>query len=566
MVVQVLLKTQLQKAAAFFKNGIGDYHFLIFWTLLNLFQVATTELTSDEGYYWFYSTRLEWGYYDHPPMVAFLIWAGRQLFSGELGVRFFNVIAISVGILFMLKTVPTRQKKLFYLILLATPLFNYITFFVFPDTALVAFSGIALYAYQKFIEKNNLTWSLVLAFSFAFMLYSKYHAVLFIFFIILSNLKLLLNKYFIMTLLLTLLLFFPHLWWQYLNGFPSFIFHLIGRNDPFKINNLFEYLSQQLVIIGLGLIWIPFVVKAEDSYTKALKYISTGTLVFFALSTIKGFVHLHWTSIALFPILILASSFYASKNKKLLLRITILPFLVLILILRLYLSFKIIPVNKLSVDYYHGRKLWSEDIHTLAGKKTVVFESGNSGMREAPLYSFYSHGTGIPLLLGEKKKSQYHLWNYEDSIQGEPILLIRNTEFDSSNTLKTRMGRVIHYREIDCLNSFNNIHIECAPDSVRVEKQKIVFPLTLFNHRSHAMCFGSRQELYVELRAEDGKVFMAKQSFTILDTIEAKSRVQIDFIFEPRPEPTGRFTFVAGFNDPVIGLSVNSTRKKLHIK
>ena len=49
---------------------IRPLHFAAFLLLLNLVQVAFTELTSDEGYYWFYSRSLEWGYAEHPPLIA----------------------------------------------------------------------------------------------------------------------------------------------------------------------------------------------------------------------------------------------------------------------------------------------------------------------------------------------------------------------------------------------------------------------------------------------------------------------------------------------------------------
>ncbi len=68
------------------------YQFLIFfglWTLLNFFQSANTVLLNDESYYWVYSNFLDWGYFDHPPMIAVLIKAGYFFFHNEFGVRLF---------------------------------------------------------------------------------------------------------------------------------------------------------------------------------------------------------------------------------------------------------------------------------------------------------------------------------------------------------------------------------------------------------------------------------------------------------------------------------------------
>ena len=53
-----------------YKNFIS---FLIFITLVNLLQAYFTEITLDEAYYYQYARDLDWGYYDHPPMVALVI-------------------------------------------------------------------------------------------------------------------------------------------------------------------------------------------------------------------------------------------------------------------------------------------------------------------------------------------------------------------------------------------------------------------------------------------------------------------------------------------------------------
>lgn len=44
---------------------IKTSYFILLYTSINLIQIWFTELTSDEAYYWFYSLKLDWGYYDH---------------------------------------------------------------------------------------------------------------------------------------------------------------------------------------------------------------------------------------------------------------------------------------------------------------------------------------------------------------------------------------------------------------------------------------------------------------------------------------------------------------------
>ena len=48
-----------------------------------------TPLSYDEAYYWLWSKHLASGYYDHPPLIAFVIRAGTALFGDtSWGVRF----------------------------------------------------------------------------------------------------------------------------------------------------------------------------------------------------------------------------------------------------------------------------------------------------------------------------------------------------------------------------------------------------------------------------------------------------------------------------------------------
>ena len=60
--------------------------------LLNLLQASFTELLYDEAYYWYYAQNPAWGYFDHPPMVAWMIALGGLFLKGELGVRLLSCL------------------------------------------------------------------------------------------------------------------------------------------------------------------------------------------------------------------------------------------------------------------------------------------------------------------------------------------------------------------------------------------------------------------------------------------------------------------------------------------
>jgi hypothetical protein len=66
------------------KAFLSKNHRLVFyllWLLLGLLQSGLTELQDDEAYYWVFSKYPDIGYFDHPPMIAFLVKMGYSIFS-----------------------------------------------------------------------------------------------------------------------------------------------------------------------------------------------------------------------------------------------------------------------------------------------------------------------------------------------------------------------------------------------------------------------------------------------------------------------------------------------------
>src|ERR1043165_7933966 len=74
------------------------WYFLLLWTILNAVQAYTLEVHADEAYYWLYSRFLDWGYFDHPPMVAIFIRIGDNLWHSEFGIRLITVISSTLSL------------------------------------------------------------------------------------------------------------------------------------------------------------------------------------------------------------------------------------------------------------------------------------------------------------------------------------------------------------------------------------------------------------------------------------------------------------------------------------
>jgi hypothetical protein len=528
--------------------------FLLFWFILNILQVSFNELTSDEGYYWFYAQHLQWGYYDHPPMIAAMIKAGSFLLPGELGVRLFNVVFSTAGLYLFFRLLPDTFKstKKTYLVLLSAPLLHYLTFIVFPDGPLLFFSLAFLFLYKRFLEKETWPAALLMGTSLALMAYSKYHGALVLLFTILANPKLLKSGYFYFSLFIAALFFAPHIWWQYQNDFPTLKYHLSGRTGGWSFKHVGEYISQQIFAIGPGLIFLPFVTKPTDVFERTLTFIIVGTLSFFLVSSFKTFVHFHWTSIALFPLLYFAVAYYNNPQKNNLFKSLLIPFIVLFFVARILLMFPVIPGMHVGEDYYHGRSAWAKEI-AAAAKRRPVFMPNN--LREASLYSFYSGTQGVTLYTRPEKKSQYELWGYEDSLQGKEVFFLMKAPFKGSTALANPLHQNLHYATLPSFSSYyHGVVINATVTEGR--KDTIEASVNIINHRSTPLQFskglnGETTTLVFSIEKEK-RILKAEiiehLSFTLLpsDNVNRKIKIPVQDV------PSGNYLIYFGIRNGIL--------------
>src|SRR5438067_8154510 len=247
------------------------------WTVLALIQSRYTVLLDDEAYYWVYSKFLSWGYFDHPPMVAVLIKIGYGLFHNELGVRLLFVLLNVLSLLLIETIIDKKNTFLFYVIVLSLAVLQVSGFSAVPDTPLIFFTALFFWCYKRFLQYSSLQTTIMLGLVTAALLYSNYLAFLVIFFVLLSNLKLLTRYQTYLAGLTALLFFAPHLWWQYQHQWVSFRYHLFESNvNPYKISYTLEYLAGQILLAGpiAGVFLLPaaFLSRSKNVFERGLKF------------------------------------------------------------------------------------------------------------------------------------------------------------------------------------------------------------------------------------------------------------------------------------------------------
>ena len=396
------------------------------WWLLNLVQAGCTELANDEAYYHMFAERLSWGYFDHPPMTALLVWLGERLFGvTELGVRFFFTLLQPLYLFLFWRLIrpeaPSRRDATLYVMLsAATLMLQLYGFIAVPDGPLMFTTALYLLFFKRFNEGSRGAW-LWLGVAMAAMAYSKYHGALVVLFSLAVCPRMLLRPRFYLGCMVALLLFVPHLLWQYDNDWASFAYHLSGRNRAFRLSYVVEYLLNILVVFNP--LFVPLYIKSwravkpSDAVGRALRWMPPMFIGFFLLTTLRGYVQPQWVIAATFGILYV-TFLYARRHprtRRYLMRAGAVT-LALIALVRLEMLFN--PLG-LRFEVFDNGESYGR-IAELADGRPVIFRGSYA---RAAKYGFYTGGEAYGQPNVYYRTSQWALRNDDDRFDGRSVLV-----------------------------------------------------------------------------------------------------------------------------------------------
>lgn len=489
------------------------YFFLILITLVNLLQAYFTEITLDEAYYYQYARDLDWGYYDHPPMVALVIKISQLFFNGNLGVRFLTVLLFS-GNLFLIWKYLLPQDKASYvnefiILSLGLVMMNAYSFITTPDVPLLFFGTIFFILYKRFTEKQNFWNAVLLGISVALLFYSKYQAVLLVFFVVISNLKMLTKPYIYLAGIVTSLLMLPHLMWHIQHDFPTFQYHLVDRSEKFKIKYFLEYLPNQFAVFN-PFILIPFVIllfknKYQNLQEKAYYFVCVGFLFFFAITSLRGHVEPHWTVIASIPMVILFLKFIKEKPSwQKYVRTYVLGSIFLVFLARVVILTNLLPKTL----EFTGKKQKYEALAKKIGKTPVLF---TGSFQSTSLYNYFTGNESSTLGSLNVKKTQFDIWQREQNYFGKRVFVEKP---ESPKAIKLLDKEQISFNGfyVEHFQTPNRLKIEFELPSEKLKNNQII-PITIYNPTKNVVNF-NHPEIPVTITA----VFLAHRETTDIPT------------------------------------------------
>lgn len=307
--------------------------FLLLTTVLRIFLIPTFGLTDDEAHYWQYAQYLDYSYYDHPPMVGWIIYLFTKIFGNNLyGVRLPAVLCFSIASLYfylLIKKLFSSKISFYSSVLLNfIPIFFIGSIITIPDAPLGMFWCMYMYYFYKFVETKN-SWILYLCgILLGLTVLSKYNAIfLFIstMIVFLSSKELrrwFLKKEFYAFLTIIFVTSLPVILWNITHNFVSFnyqLHHGMGNKFNFSIITFLQNFGAQglyLSPIVFLFLWYYIITcwnKEKNLNEKFLLTFSLPGIIGFNLIGFSNQILPHWPTISYLP-LVPSIMFYYKKN------------------------------------------------------------------------------------------------------------------------------------------------------------------------------------------------------------------------------------------------------------
>ena len=477
---------------------------ILVWFVINLLQGVFTEINEDEAYYAIYGEHLAWGYYDHPPMVGLMAFLSSILFSGTLGVRFCTVIISTLTLFVIWKTIrekspDTKKVSLFFILAFSIVMLNVYGFITTPDASLIFFSALFLLVYQSYLTEATWPKALLMGLLMALMMYSKYHAGLLLALIILSNLSLLKDSKLWVAVLIAIMLYFPHILWQFEADFPSFKYHLYQRSSSFEWGYLFEYIPNQLVVFNPftfgAMVYLVLKHRPSDVFERGLFFIVIGFFFFFFLTAFRGHVEPHWTIVCAIPYIILLYRKCLIDDKlHHYVKKFVMPSILLIVVARIVL---LLPVS--GRFGFYGKEKYYRAIEEVAGENPVIF---HSSFQKPSLYHYFTGKEASTIRNFDQRKTQFDLLKSDLQWTNKPVFVCAKVKglstdfqqdeisftgyltnhFQTANRLKADFSILNANDEIPVFHHGDTIFLAFTienPNDATIDFQHSEFPMTL---------------------------------------------------------------------------------------
>ncbi len=278
--------------------------------LIKVILAVMIPITGDEAYHIMWGKHLAGGYYDHPPMIGWLMHLVLYLGRSELIVRLPAIlftILIGIGIYLLLKDYDKPKALLISILFLVSPL-NIFFILITNDTPLIFFSFLSCAFLYKALNTKGYTWYFLSGIFLGMAFLSKYFAALlglaYLAYLIFSEKE----KQKTLGFILLFTAFMPfaaqNLYWNYTHSWVNILFNVFNRNQgdeiSFSLMNFPLFILTQIYLVTPPIFY--YLIKHRGEFRQRITdcrivifaFALIIPLTVFTLISFKKLIGLHW--------------------------------------------------------------------------------------------------------------------------------------------------------------------------------------------------------------------------------------------------------------------------------
>lgn len=377
----------------------------------------------DEAYYWAWSRHLDLSYFDHPPMIAWLLRLATTGAASEFAVRLVPLTCFTATawlIWRLAKDVAGARAAIVSLLIFALmPATHIGAFAAVPDAPLMLFWTAALHTGHRMLQDKRLRWPLLTGLGIGLALLSKYTAVLFpaqlLLFLAVWRRDMLAQGRNWLAAPIALAVFLPVLIWNAEHDWVSLAFqyrHGADEGQGINWSQWLGFVGGTFAVFSPILLTVALIaaVRALTMDSESRRYLAVAflfPLVFFAWKALFRKVELNWVAIA-FPAATILAGAYLTEQK--LTRTATLGLLVALLLttvvmfpLAFGLPAKLNPFNR-----FYANRAAVEAVLTLRRDGEALLADHYT---TASLLSFYAPDHPAVSIPTSSRPSQYDIWD-----------------------------------------------------------------------------------------------------------------------------------------------------------
>ena len=256
--------------------------------VLKLLVAAYLPMTGDEAYFITWGKYLDYGFYDHPPMVGWFLSAMLAVSDSALWLRLPQILITSFigwGIYQLLRRQHEDVAMMAAVLYLLAPI-NILGVLITTDTPLLLWSFISAWCFYAAQRHDSMKWYFAAGLFLGLAFLSKYFAALlgvayalYLLFLVRRGGRPWLGL--VWVIVGTLPFIALNLWWNYNHCWNNILFNLFNRTsgDKFNLFTIFEYLLTVLYLVTPPIVY--YLIRDARSFARQL--VSDRFNVFMAL-------------------------------------------------------------------------------------------------------------------------------------------------------------------------------------------------------------------------------------------------------------------------------------------